>query len=218
MRYFLITLLFVVVAVLSIFGLRGRKSTQPPVWVFPDMDIQAKYKPQGENSFFADGRNDRPAPAGAVMRGQTADIHNVFSDDFRYPVAENPSLYSGKDAVGEWYRGFPLEVTNELMNIGQEKYTIFCAVCHGASGNGNGITSKYGITATPTYHDDRLRNMTEGEIYNTIVHGKGLMKGYGYKLSVDERWAIIAYMRALQLANNASVEDVPGELKPTLGL
>ena len=218
MRYFLITLLFVVVAVLSIFGLRGRKSTQPPVWIFPDMDIQAKYKPQGENSFFADGRNDRPAPAGAVMRGQTADIQNVFSEDYSYPVAQNPSLYSGKDAAGEWYSGFPLEVTNELMAIGQEKYTIFCAVCHGASGNGKGITTNYGITATPTYHDNRLRNMAEGEIYNTIVHGKGLMMGYGYKLNVDERWAIIAYMRALQLANNASIEDVPGELKPTLGL
>jgi len=218
MRYFLGILLFIIIAVVSLLGFRGSKSTEPPLWVFPDMDIQPKYLPQGKNDFFEDGRNDRPTPAGVVIRGQTDDLKNVFSPDYNYAVAENPSLYSGEDNQGNWYRGFPIEVTQELMDLGEEKYTIFCQVCHGASGNGNGITKSYGMVATPTYHDDRLRDMAEGEIYNTIVHGKNTMMPYGYKLRIEERWAIVAYVRALQLANNASVEDVPGEFRSELGL
>jgi mono/diheme cytochrome c family protein len=94
---------------------------------------------------------------------------------------------------------------------------IYCAPCHGALGDGNGITKQYGMVATPTFHEDRLRQMPHGEIFNTITHGKNTMMPYADKLAPDERWAVVAYMRALQRAHHASINDVPlekrGELK-----
>lgn len=218
MRYFIGIWIFLIVATISILGFRGDKSTSQPLYVFPDMDWQAKYLPQGGNQFFADGRNDRPVVPGTVGRGYGWEIKEVFSADYQDEVLQNPPLYSGKDADGEWLRGFPVEVTDEFMQLGKEKYAIFCAVCHGAAGDGNGITKQYGMAATPTYHDDRLRGQAEGEIFNTITYGKNLMGAYGMKLRPEERWAVIAYMRALQLANDASVEDVPAQFKPELGL
>lgn len=218
MRYFFAIWIFSIVAVVSILGFRGDKSTRNPIYVFPDMDWQAKYLPQGQNEFFADGRNDRPVIPGTAGRGYGWDIKEVFSPDYTDPVSLNPTLYSGKDADGQWHRGFPIEVTDEVMHLGQQKFTIFCAVCHGAGGDGNGITKQFGMAATPTYHDDRLRGMAEGEIFNTITHGKNLMGAYGMKLRPEERWAVIAYVRALQLSHEVSIEDVPEQFKPELGL
>ncbi|QYY36096.1 cytochrome c [Ruficoccus sp. ZRK36] len=218
MRYFIAIWIFGVVAVVSILGFRGAKSTRQPIYVFPDMDWQAKYLPQGENKFFADGRNDRPVVPGTVGRGYGSQMKEVFSADYVDPVSLNPPMYSGKDADGEWVRGFPVEVTDEFMQLGQQKFTIFCAVCHGAAGDGNGVTKQFGMAATPTYHDARIRGMAEGEIFNTITHGKNLMGAYGMKLRPEERWAVIAYVRALQLAQQTSIEDVPEQFKPELGL
>jgi len=101
---------------------------------------------------------------------------------------------------------------------GQDRYTIYCAPCHGAIGDGNGITKQYGMGATPTYHDARLRTMTEGEIFNTITHGKGNMLSYADKLPADDRWAVIAYVRALQRAAHATAADVPPGHKSELGI
>ncbi len=218
MRYFIAIWIFGIVAVVTILGPRGAKSTRNPIYVFPDMDWQAKYLPQGENEFFADGRNDRPVVPGTVGRGYGNELKEVFSAEYVDPVSQNPALYSGKDADGNWYRGFPIEITDEVMQLGHDKFNIFCIVCHGASGNGNGITKQFGMAATPTYHDNRIRGMAEGEIFNTITHGKNLMGAYGMKLRPEERWAVIAYVRALQLANDATIEDVPEQFKPELGL
>ncbi|GAB4274426.1 MAG TPA: cytochrome C [Opitutae bacterium] len=218
MRYFLAIFGLSCLAVLSFFGLRGTKSTKPPVYVFPDMDFQAKYLPQGENDFFANQMDDRPVVQGTVARGYEWNVKKVFSENFAYAPDQNPALYSGKDISGEWYRGFPVPVTNELMELGQQKYAIFCAVCHGALGDGNGITKQYGMIATPTYHDDRLRDMAEGEIFNTITHGKNTMNPYADKLTPEERWAVILYVRALQQARNASLNDVPTEYRSKLGI
>lgn len=227
MRYFFIILAFIILAAVSFLGLPGSKFQQAPLWIFPDMDFQSKYKPQGENDFFQDGRNSRSTVPGAVVRGNDLDVAAVFDDGYAYPVAENPPLYSGKNAQGEWYRGFPVEVDNTYMELGRKKYEIYCMVCHGGTGNGKGITAEDGsaviagkgyMNATPTYHSDRLRDMAEGEIFNTISHGKGLMGQYGTKLTPRERWAVIAYVRALQLSQNADVTDVPEQAKSELGL
>jgi mono/diheme cytochrome c family protein len=182
------------------------------------MDWQAKYLPQGENKFFPNQMDDRPVVQGTVPRGYEPQVKEVFSADFEYAQAENPSLYSGKDEQGAWYRGFPLRVNHELMELGQEKYTIFCAVCHGALGDGNGITKQYGMIATPSYHDERLRSMAEGEIFNTITHGKNTMGSYGDKLEPKERWAVILYLRALQQAQNSTLDAVPANHRSELGL
>ena len=201
MRFAYYTLAFVVVLLLSVMGFRGLRSTRPPIEVFPDMDHQAKYKPQAGSKFFADGRADRPLPAGTVPFGRDArqaDPAYLRADDFRY---------EGKLADGSFGRGFPaqIEVNRELIERGQGRYQIYCAPCHGALGDGNGITKSYGMLTTPTYHDDRLRGMAEGEIYNIIAHGKNTMMAYADKLAPDDRWAVVAYVRALQRADRKSV-------------
>ncbi|MBP6864383.1 MAG: cytochrome c [Candidatus Didemnitutus sp.] len=212
MRYAYYTLLFVVVLTVSVMGFRGLRSTQPPIEVFPDMDRQARYKPQAESKFFADGRTDRPTPAGTVPRGRS----EVGAADETYLRADD-ARFQGKGTDGAFVRGFPLEVNHALINRGRDRYQIYCAPCHGALGDGQGITKRYGMVATPTFHDDRIRQMPEGEIFNTITHGKNTMMPYGDKLTPDERWAVISYVRALQRAQHASINDVPlehrGELK-----
>lgn len=204
MRYAYYTLAFVVVLLLSVMGFRGMKSSQPPIELFPDMDHQAKYKPQAESKFFADARADRAIPAGTVPHGRTVDADPDFlrADDFRY---------AGKNADGSFARGFPIEVTDALLHRGKDRYAIYCYPCHGALGDGNGITKSYGMVVTPTYHDDRLRAMAEGEIFNTITHGKNTMFSYADKLTPDDRWAVVAYVRALQRAHNGRIDDVPLE-------
>lgn len=209
MRFAYYTLAFVVVLLLSVMGFRGLRSTRPPIEVFPDMDHQAKYKPQAGSKFFADGRADRPLPAGTVPFGRDArqaDPAYLRADDFRY---------EGKLADGSFGRGFPaqIEVNRELIERGQGRYQIYCAPCHGALGDGNGITKSYGMLTTPTYHDDRLRGMAEGEIYNIIAHGKNTMMAYADKLTPDDRWAVVAYVRALQRAAHGTINDVPPELR-----
>ncbi len=204
MRYAYYTLAFLVVLTLSVMGFRGLRSSRPPIELFPDMDHQAKYKPQAASKFFADGRADRPIPTGAVPRGRSVEADPAFlrADDFHY---------AGKAADGTFARGFPVEVTPDFIKRGQNRYMIYCAPCHGALGDGNGITKSYGMVATPTYHDDRLRTMPEGELFYTITHGKNTMFPYGDKLSPDERWAVVAYVRALQRAHQGKIDDVPAE-------
>jgi len=111
-----------------------------------------------------------------------------------------------------------ITVDARLLQRGQERYSITCAPCHGALGDGNGITKAYGMGATPTYHDERLRTMAEGEIYNTITNGKATMMGYADKLEPTDRWAVVAYVRALQRAQKGAVADVPASHKSELGI
>lgn len=213
MRYVWLAFLFIVVAAASILGFRGSFSGRPPLEVFPDMDRQPKYKPQQESRFFADGRTDRPLPANVIARGRTAEADPMY-------LAADDHMFRGRTAAGDWARGFPadVEVNHELLARGRERYDMFCAPCHGRTGDGNGITKLYGMGATPTYHDDRLRTMAEGEIFNTITNGKNTMYPYGDRVSVPDRWAIIAYLRALQRAQIGTVDDVRPADRPELGL
>jgi len=205
MRYVYLTTFFIVVLAVGVLGFRGCTSTRPPLEVFADMDRQPKYRPQAESRFFADGRTDRPLPVGVVSRGD---------------IRADASLYQGKGPTGEWIRGMPVAITVDarLLQRGQERYSITCAPCHGALGDGNGITKAYGMGATPTYHDERLRTMAEGEIYNTITNGKATMMGYADKLEPTDRWAVVAYVRALQRAQKGAVADVPASHKSELGI
>ncbi len=214
MRYAYFTLAFLVVLLLSVMGLRGSLSTRPPVELFPDMDHQAKYKPQAESKFFADGRADRPIPPGTVPygRGVAGSVTGAVAHDDAFLRADD-AHYAGKNADGTFVRGFPdaIVLNEALLRRGQNRYQIYCLPCHGALGDGQGITKSYGMVATPSYHDDRLRGMPEGEIFNTITNGKNTMFPYGDKLSPDDRWAVVAYVRALQRAHHASLDDVPLE-------
>src|SRR5688572_12556914 len=130
MRYAYFTLLFAIVVTISVLGFRGMNSTQPPMEVFPDMDRQGKYKPQGTSKFFADGRADRMAPAGTVPRGRDengkADAAFLAADD---------AMFRGKQGEG-FSKGFPVKLTREFVERGQNRYMIYCAPCHGAVGDG----------------------------------------------------------------------------------
>jgi mono/diheme cytochrome c family protein len=213
MRYVYLFTAFVVVLLVSVLGFRGTKFTSPPMdvfpeWAFPGMKHQPKYRPQAASAFFADGRADRPLPEHVVARGE------LRADDHRY---------RGKDAAGNWARGFPaaLTIDENFLRRGQERYVINCSPCHGILGDGNGVTKRYGMGSTPSYHDDRLRQMPEGEIFNTITNGSPnkVMFPYADKLAPDDRWAVVAYIRVLQRAENARANDVTDPAgKQTLGL
>lgn len=210
MRNVYLVTAFLVVLAVSILGFRGTRFTQPPMdvfpeWAFPGMKRQPKLRPQGASEFFADGRADRPIPANTVSRD---------------PLRNDYALYDGKSDDGSWVRGFPSAITVDahLIARGKDRYSIYCLPCHGAVGDGNGITKQYGMGATPTYHDPRLRDMAEGEIFNTITHGKGNMQSYADKLAPEDRWAVILYVRALQRAQTGSMTDVPDAHKSELGI
>ena len=216
MRIFFAIFILTVVSVLSIFGLRGSKSTKPPIEVFPDMDHQARYGPQGANSFFSDGRDNRPVPANTVARGNYFNQAEVFSADFSDPTLGDTAFNEGKDEKGDFVKKAPIEMTHELMELGQQKYGIFCVSCHGVAGDGNGVTKPYGILAT-SYHDDRLRGVEDGYIYEVITNGYGQMYGLKGRMTPEERWATVFYVRALQRSQNANVDDLSAAQRTKLG-
>lgn len=207
---------FLVVLTISVLGLRGTKFSKAPMdvfpeWIFPGMKYQSKYKAQGGSKFFGDGRADRALPPGVVAAAFGPAGQALRNDD---------AHYAGKDATGAFVARIPDTITVDLklLERGRDRYTIYCAPCHGALGDGQGITKQYGMGATPSFHDDRLRQMADGEIFNTLTHGKGNMLSYADKLAPDDRWAVIAYTRALQRAHAGTVSDVPAVNKPELGL
>jgi mono/diheme cytochrome c family protein len=217
MRIFLALYVCTVVAAVSILGFRGSISTKPPLEVFPDMDRQARYKPQAENEFFADGRNDRPVPANTVARGNYFNQAEVFSAGFEDQALGDTVLNDGKDGAGNFVKTLPLEVSHALMAEGKAKYDIFCTVCHGAAGDGNGVTKPYGVLAA-SYHDDRLRSVEDGYIFDVIQNGKGLMLPLNDRISPEESWAIVLYVRALQRSQNADAKELSAAQRTELGL
>src|SRR5436309_9262717 len=125
--------------------------------------------------------------------------------------------YDNAGKMGDrWGTGIPLELTRELMERGQQRFNITCVMCHGAAAAGNGITKQYGLTTVVTLQDDRIRRMSDGEIFNTITNGKNTMMAYGPTIIVPDRWAIIAYLRALQRSQNGVIADVPPEHRADL--
>jgi cytochrome c553 len=216
MRNLYILTFLACVLLVSILGLRGRTFTKPPMdvfpdWLFPGMKYQPKLVQQVPNPFFADGRSDRVPPEHTIASSYGPAGQPLKDDDF---------LYLGKAPDGSWARGFPpsLTVNRAFLERGRDRFTVYCSPCHGAVGDGNGITKKYGMIATPSYHDDRLRKMAEGEIFNTITNGKNNMNPYADKLRAADRWAVIAYVRALQRAQTGTVADVPSDHKVDLDL
>jgi mono/diheme cytochrome c family protein len=225
-KYFLITLGLVCVAVVALFGFRGQPSTLPPIEVFPDMDRQQKVKSQTTSHFFADGKGDRlPVPGSVPVGYEIPRAPRQMQPEGiaeTAPWSANPYSFSvGKDyfdtgLIGANYGdGIPITVSAELMTRGAERYGIYCAVCHGAAGDGQGVVAQYdgakGLVAS--LHQDRLRTMPDGELFNTISHGKGKMMGYGSNLNLSDRWAIVVYVRALQLSQNIAADQLPPELR-----
>jgi mono/diheme cytochrome c family protein len=216
MRYFLLGFVLLCVLVVSIAGLRydhgGRISRKPPIEVFPDMDRQPKLRPQTRNNFFPDRLSSQLPVVGAIPRGKPTLVEGREVYAF-----EDQPLNTGRvPGTTNFVETIPLPVTEKLLKRGQERFQIYCAVCHGAGGDAKGVTSKYQMVGMANFHDKRLVSMPAGEIFNTITHGKNLMGAYGGQIDRDDRWAIIAYVRALQRSRLASLEDVPEAMRSTL--
>lgn len=223
LRYFFISLFLAVVAVLAIAGFRGEKSPKAPIVIFPDMDDQPRYNAQAPSNFYADGRAARKAPEGTVPHSYTLPGQFLATKADNARRLEGPATFSNEDNYLEtgrfgdvWGDGIPVEVTPALLARGKERYGIHCAACHGPVGNGNGIVSKFGLGGIANLLDGRIRQMPDGNIFDTITHGKGNMGAFGPNISVEDRWAIITYIRALQLSQNAKLEDVAADQRGVL--
>jgi hypothetical protein len=218
LKYFFILFACAVVVVLAMAGFRGAKSSRPPIEIFPDMDHQPKVKAQTPSEFFADGRSARVPVADTVPLGYSMPMHKMVNGSagesgspYRNIIFSESPDYADTGKMGDnWGSGIPFNVTPEVMARGQQRFGIYCAVCHGATGAGNGIAHKFGVNTVQSLLQDRLRIMSDGEIFNTITHGKNTMLGYGDRIQVPDRWAIITYVRSLQKSQGgASLSDVP---------
>lgn len=206
MRYFFLAYALIIVLVVGFFGFRGQKFSDTPIQLFPDMDTQDKLKTQKPSAFFKDGMGSRKPVPGTVPRGFEMDGSGVNFG--------NNSSYHHTGTIDQNYgTGMPdeLELAKNpaaLLRRGKERYQISCLPCHGASGNGKGAVALQGIGMTANLHDARfqLDKYPDGQMFETITQGKGVMSGYGYNIPVDDRWAIIAYVRALQAAKAEATE------------
>jgi len=206
MRYFLLIFLTVVAVVFGIAGLRGHVSRKPPVEIIPDMNRQFKLRPEAADSFFANDHTSQLPPTGTIARSEPLQTDNGPV----YPYEDSPVNTGFITGTTNFIATNPLPVTPAFLQHGREQFQIYCTPCHGALGDGNGITKKIGdMPAVANLHDKRIVEMPDGEIFNTITHGKGLMGAYGPTVSIKDRWAIIAYLRALQLSWLGSTNDLP---------
>jgi len=201
MRLAYIGVLLLAVLAVGVGCTRNRPSEKPPIHPNPNMDIQPRYNPQAESEFFADGKTMRTPPAGTVARGQ-------LRNDIGY--------YTGLTESGDTVRTNPREVDMQLLKRGQERYDIYCSPCHARTGDGQGIMVQRGYIPPPSFHMERLRAAHDGHIFWVISNGIRNMPSYRSQVPVDDRWAIVAYVRALQRAQNATLEDIPTEKRESV--
>ena len=210
-----IVLVFLAVGVagFATLGLQGKMSRKPPMELFPDMDRQAKLRPMEPNHFFANGVSSQLPPAGTIARSQPIETANGAVYHF-----EDSPVNTGRVAgTTNFVEANPLAVNLQMIQRGQERFDIYCAPCHGKLGDGNGITKKIGVMPTvANLHDARIVKLTDGEIFNTITYGKGTMGAAGPLVATEDRWAVIAYLRALQLSRLGTIDDLTPEQQATL--
>jgi len=178
-----------IIAVLGLLGFLGAGCRQ-------DMHDQPKLEPLEESNFFADGRASRPQVAGTVARGE---------------LRLDPHLYDGELA-----ETFPFEITEDVLRRGRERYDIFCSVCHDRAGYGEGMAVKRGMKRPPSLHIERLRESPPGYFFDVITNGFGAMYDLSDRIDYSDRWAIVAYVRALQLSQNASLSDLTADARADL--
>lgn len=174
-----------------------------------DMQDQPRYRAYKKSDFFADGRASRDIPPGTVPRGQLRENKAFYTGKIDNPNL-NIQVETTTDATGNTLVSsfpndideFPIPVTKELLDRGQDRYNIYCIVCHGPVGNGDGMVVRRGFPQPPTYHDDRLRNAPVGHFFDVMTNGWGKMNSYASQVSPADRWAIVAYIRALQVSQN----------------
>ncbi len=208
MRWVILGLALVTAGTIALVGRRGDVSARRPLLFFEDMAFAPRYDPEAAGPFFSDGRSMRTPPAGTVAfgggdyesdAGSPRQNRDYLRDDMRY--------YFGKEGPG-WAQN-PLKIDTVLLHRGQERYTIFCAPCHGATGTGNGVMTQHGMVGVASISDALHRLMPDGQFFDVISHGKGRMASYERQIPVRDRWAIVAYLRVLMRSQAGTEADVP---------
>jgi mono/diheme cytochrome c family protein len=213
MRCFLAIFVLCVLATVGVLGLRGSHFRRPPLYIFPDMERQPKLRPQTANAFFDDGLSSRLPVAGTIARSQPIRV----GDQLVYPWQDSPATTGRVTGATNFVELNPLPVTDELLQRGQQVFNINCAACHSKLGDGNGTPKRINAMAVVgNLHDKRIVELADGELFNTISYGKGLMQGYAANLPIQDRWAAIAYLRALQLSRLGALDEVPEAPRGTL--
>jgi len=213
MRYFLAILAATIVAVVGVLGFRGSHFRKPSLYIFPDMEWQLKLRPQKPNGFFTNGLSSQYHLPGTIPRSTPL----LTPDGPVYPFEDAPVNTGRVAGTTNFIENGPLPVTAELLKRGQQRFTINCSPCHGALADGNGITKKIGAMAVvANLHDKRIVEMADGELFFVITNGRNNMGAYGANVTVADRWAIIAYLRALQVSQLGTIDDVPQELRAGL--
>ena len=183
------------VAAVALAGCGGSTSRNTPVVVFPDMDYQERYDPQTRRPFFADGRASRTPVPGTVAIGA---LH------------EDEPFYTGREG-GNYLGRNPVPITEDLLLTGQRRFNTYCSPCHDRTGQGRGVVATRAIWVPTSMHDDRVRQFNDGEIFNVITHGRRSMPSYRFQIREGDRWAIVAYVRALQRTRIGTINDVPAD-------
>jgi mono/diheme cytochrome c family protein len=174
---------------------QGQPSQDPPVNLNPNMDNQQRYDPQSQSTFFSDGTTMRVPQAGTVARGF---------------LREDSIYYTGMAHDTTPVKQSPVPMTIELLKRGQQRYNIYCAPCHSKIGDGKGMVVQRGLNPPPpSFHEERLVEAADGHFFSVITDGIRNMPPYKYQVPVEDRWAIVAYIRALQRSQHATVQDVP---------
>jgi mono/diheme cytochrome c family protein len=213
MRYFILILVLAIVVTVGIAGRRGDISRKPPLYIFPYMKRQLKLRPQTPNSFFADGLSSHLPQAGTIAQSKPL----VVNGREVYSFEDDPVNTGRTTGTTNFIELNPYPVTSQLLERGQQRFTIYCSPCHGQTGEGNGITKKIGAMAVvANLHDKAIVIQPDGAIFNTVSWGKNNMQGYAPQIPVEDRWAIIAYLRALQLSRLGAVDDLTPETRAKL--
>jgi mono/diheme cytochrome c family protein len=190
------------VALVALAGcVRNQPSEKSPLALDRGMASQPKYKPQAHSNFFPDGATMRVPVAGTIPRGFLREDQVYFT-----------GIISDTTPVDQ----SPVPTTIEVLKRGQERFNIYCSPCHGRAGDGKGIVVSRGLIPPPSFHEDRVRQFKDGHIFQVITNGIRNMPAYRYQIPPDDRWAIIAYLRALQRSQNATLQDVPADVRGTL--
>lgn len=163
-----------------------------------DMHDQPKIEAYEANAFFADGVGSRHPPEGTVARGW---------------LREDSALWEGKDAAGELLDTLPMDLDLALLERGQQRYEIYCSVCHGSTGDGQGMIVRRGFKQPSPLYEQRLQEMPVGYFFDVMTNGFGLMSSYAKQVPVHDRWAIAAYVRALQMSQNAALAELPSPIQ-----
>ena len=186
--------------VLALFMIIGCEGTTDIERLRQEMYNQSRFEPLEKNSFFADNRSSRPWIKGTVARGHLRTDAHLYA-----------GIVDGKPA-----ETFPFPITRDVILRGRDRYNIYCSPCHGYEGDGRGMVVRRGMKQPPSYHVERLQNETPGYFFDVMTNGFGAMYSYASRIKPRDRWAIIAYVRALQLSQNATLDDVPADVRQRL--